>query len=183
MTAVERYSDEYVSKAAALWMDSSFVPATYRDKATGKVREADVYLACHYLAALGLDPRTFFAGTYVVGARVGLMAEAQRVLAARGGYDLEPVSWDATQATVRGRRMGSNEAWREATVTMEQAVRAKWPDRNPSYQTMPDRMLLARASTLWISQYAPAVKYGVLMAEPGGIGLMPIELEEAEHGD
>lgn len=181
MSTVERYTSAYVEAAASRWVDSSFVPASYRDKATGKAKEADVILACHYLAALSLDPRTWFAATYVVGARVGLMAEAQRVLAVRGGYDLEPVDYDANHATVRGRRRPDG-PWREETVTMAMAQRAKWTERNPSYSTMPERMLLARACTFWISHHAPEVKYGLLMGEPGGVGEAVIDLEADEAG-
>jgi hypothetical protein len=45
--------------------------------------------------------------------------------------------------------------WRQATVTMAEATKAKWPERNPSYGLMPARMLVARACTRAISLYAP----------------------------
>jgi len=169
VTNLERFTPDYVTSTVEQWLASSFVPASYRDKATGRVKEADVALSCSYLAALGLDPRTFFPQTFVVGARPGLLAEPQRVLARMGGYDLEPVDYDEQHATVRGRRLPHG-TWKAVTITYAQAVNAGWTERNPSYRTMPDRMLLARACTFWISQHAPEVKYGLNVADSAVLG-------------
>ena len=139
---------------------SSFVPGHFMDKATGQPRLVDLRYAVEWLSRKGLDPLTNIDQVYVANGRIQAMAELQRVLARRAGFDLEVVSSTNEEATVRIRRLGGWMApdahpWHEVTVTMQQARLAKWPERNPSYGLMPDRMLVARACTRAISLYAP----------------------------
>lgn len=156
--AVERYTPAYVERVAEDWIASSFLPASYLDT-QGHPKKADVILACSYLAALDCDPRAWFRGTYVIGARVELMAEPQRALLARHGYDLSFVEDSAERVTGRIRRRGDH--WQEpVTVTLAEAQQKGWADRNRhNYNTQPDAMLRARVTTRLVSLYAPEVKY------------------------
>ena len=159
LEAFER-SDRIIQRAADIWCDSSLLPFHYRDK-DGNAMIAEVLLACGVLLDLDLAPRLCLPETFVVKGRLGFMAGIYRTLAARDGWDLDVAELDAEHATVtminerRGGRM------HQVTVTMEMAKRAGWVTRNPNYQTMPERMLAARACTWAVSLYAPGVMHGI----------------------
>lgn len=94
------------------------------------------------------------------GGRVGMMAQLQTALAARHGYRLRVVESNEEYATVAIRRPGENEEHR-ITFTMAQARRANLHKRNPNYESWPAEMLLARACTRAIKQYASEVTLGL----------------------
>jgi hypothetical protein len=162
--AVERYTtgNPVVDMAARTWVDSSMLPAHYRDK-NGTVHFSDVLVACMYLDANHMDPRVCLPDAYVIGGRPNLLAEAQRALCRRHGIDLEVVSSSPEHATVAITVPGGPR--REVTVTMDQAIKAGWT-KSEMYQKMPERMLIARACTQAISLYAPEVKRGMDAADP-----------------
>jgi hypothetical protein len=162
--AVERYTtgNRAVDLAARIWVDSSMLPAHFKDKA-GNVAVGDVVVACMYLDGNGMDPRVCLPDAYVIGGRPNLLAEAQRALCRRAGIDLEVVSSSADHATVAITVPGGPR--REVTVTMAQATAAGWT-KSAMYTLMPERMLIARACTQAISLYAPEVKRGMDAADP-----------------
>jgi hypothetical protein len=167
---VERYATgiSVVDQAARTWVDSSMLPAQFKDKDTGVARAGDVLVACLYLDALDMDPRVGLPDVYVVNGRPALLAEAQRALCRRAGIDLEVVTATADLATVAITVPGRPR--REVTVTMDEAVTAGWtkdPKTGESmYTKLPHRMLTARACTHAISLYAPDVKRGMDAADP-----------------
>lgn len=110
---------------------------------------------------------------YVVKGVPGYMAQLQILLASRFNVPIVPLDEesDATKAVVK--IVGKDRQWHRVTVTMAEAKLAKWPDRNPNYATMPDRMLMARAVTKAIDRHAPEVK----------MMLPPADLEEAAAAD
>ena len=157
MTAVERYGADVATIG-----ESSFCPSHFRDKHTGQPHWEDLAYAVEWLRRKRLDPLTNIDQVYVVGGKVNALAELQRTLVRRAGFDLEVVESDDDHAIVQIRRLPVGPGipleaypWRQATVTMAEAVKAKWPERNPSYGLMPARMLVARACTRAISLYAP----------------------------
>jgi hypothetical protein len=141
-------------------------PAQFKDP-TGRVRVDDLALAACWAFALDIPPIPNLPDLYVIKGRVGIMAALQRALVARAGYDLDAVEATATKAVVRISRPPGD--WHTVTVTMEQAERAGWtrrskPDVPSNYETIPDRMLLARACTKAINMYAPGVLRGIAAA-------------------
>ena len=157
MTAVERYGADVATIG-----ESSFCPSHFRDKHTGQPHWEDLAYAVEWLRRKRLDPLTNIDQVYVVGGKVNALAELQRTLVRRAGFDLEVVESDDDHAVVRIRRLPVGPGipddaypWRQVTVTMAEAQKAKWPERNPSYNLMPARMLVARACTRAISLYAP----------------------------
>jgi len=167
MSALERYGPDVATIG-----ESSFCPAFYRDKHSGQPRWEDLAYAVETLRRLELDPLRNIDQTYVIGGKVSLMAEVQRVLARRAGYDLAVVESTSDMATVKIRKTGGWMApdasdWHTVTVTMDQAQKAGWVERNPSYKTIADRMLVARACTRAISLYAPEASR-LIATEEGG---------------
>jgi len=157
VTAVERYGADVATIG-----ESSFCPSHFRDKQTGQPHWEDLAYAVEWLRRKRLDPLTNIDQVYVVGGKVNALAELQRTLVRRAGFDLEVVESDDDHAVVRIRRLPVGPGipleaypWRQVTVTMAEAQKAKWPERNPSYNLMPARMLVARACTRAISLYAP----------------------------
>ena len=157
MSAVERYGADVATIG-----ESSFCPSHFRDKHTGQPHWEDLAYAVEWLRRKRLDPLTNIDQVYVVGGKVNALAELQRTLVRRAGFDLEVVESDDDHAVVRIRRLPVGPGipleaypWRQVTVTMAEAQKAKWPERNPSYNLMPARMLVARACTRAISLYAP----------------------------
>ena len=157
MSAVERYGADVATIG-----ESSFCPSHFRDKQTGQPHWEDLAYAVEWLRRKRLDPLTNIDQVYVVGGKVNALAELQRTLVRRAGFDLEVVESDDDHAVVRIRRLPVGPGipleaypWRQVTVTMAEAQKAKWPERNPSYNLMPARMLVARACTRAISLYAP----------------------------
>ena len=122
---------------------------------------SEVLLACGVLLDLDLSPRLCLPETYVVKGRLGLMASIQRTLASREGYDLDLAAIDDQHATVTIINAHRGGKMHEVTVTMDMAKKAGWVTRNQNYQTMPERMLAARACTWAISLYAPEVMHGI----------------------
>jgi len=162
MTDLQRWTPtgiDTVDRAVATWRPTTMVPAQYLDK-QGHVKLADLQLAGMWLYALDVPPTPNLPQVYIIHGRVGIMAELQRALIARAGYDLEIVETTAERAVVRIRR--HPDSWKpDVVVTWADAVRAGWTT-SPNYQKIPDRMLAARACTKAISLYAPGALTGVV---------------------
>jgi hypothetical protein len=156
-TALAPTGIDRVDLATRTWQASSLLPAHFRNT-DGSVKVADLQIASLTLNALDIDPVRNLPDVYVVNGRCGLMAEVQRAIAARDGWELELVEATPMSATWRIRRPGGQ--WKLATVTMAQAVKAGWT-RNKCYETMPERMLSARACTLAVSLNAPGILRGM----------------------
>ena len=167
------------------WGRATLCPVAYRigQKDDGKTDWPNLLIASASLYALDVPPIRNLPDTYVVHGRFGMMASLQVALAQREGVDLEHVEVDADHATVRITRSGEAYGHLE-TVTMKQAVQAGWAKRNPSYQTMPQKMLAARAMTAAINTYAPGVLRGIAsrVAPVAQLDLDGFTLERATPG-
>jgi hypothetical protein len=168
---------------------SDFCPGQFIDRKSGQPNMANLRFGCEWLIRKGLDPVANIDQIYVIGGKVTAMAELQRVLIRRAGFDLEVVESDDDHATVQIRRLPVGPGipldaypWRQATVTMAEATRAKWPERNPSYQLMPARMLVARACTRAISLYAPEASRLAGLEEGGTNSTTDIAPSRSEDG-
>lgn len=189
MTAVEQYRPltadrHYMNQLPQLVNQlarSSMCPDPWRIKPgePADVQEqkvADLMVVGHTLA--DLDVRfgvTTLPQVFVVHGRPGLMAQLQIALASRHGCDIVPLDEEssAEQAVVKAK--GKDGEWHRVTVTMEEAKLAKWPEKNPNYKTMPDRMLAARAVTKAIGLHCPEAK---MMLPAGNLLDDPQDLDE-----
>ena len=169
MTDLERWAPtgiDTVDRAVATWRPANLVPQQFKDK-DGHVQIADLALAAHWLHALDVDPVPNLPQVYVIKGRVGIMAELQRALLARAGWDLEIVETTNQRATVRIRPAPAGNWKPDVTVTMADAEKAGWTKESggySNYKLIPDRMLIARACTKAISLYAPGVLHGITAA-------------------
>lgn len=131
---------------------------------------ADLCVVGQTLAELDIRfAMTVLPQIYVVKGRPGFMAQLQILLAARFGIPIVPLDDESDAESASVKIIGKDKQWHRVTVTMAEAKLARWPERNPNYATMPDRMLMARAVTKAIDRHAPEVK----------MMLPPADLEEA----
>jgi hypothetical protein len=160
----ERTGVALVDRAVFHWGQANLCPRAYRigHKEDGATDWPNLVIAASSCAALTIDPMLNLAKTYVIHGTFGMMAELQVALAQREGVDITDVSSSNTEATVCIRLPGEG-AGERYTVTMPEATKAGWAGRNPNYQTMPNRMLRARATTLAIARRAPGVLRGIAL--------------------
>ena len=160
--AVERFKPtgvQLVDEAVLYWGQAGLLPDVYKNE-DGSTNWPDLIIAGASLYALDVNPIRNLPDTYVVKGRLGMMAGLQTALAQREGVDID-VQGDHISATARITRPGEQRAdGHLVTVTMTQAQKAGWT-RNPCYQSMPDKMLAARAVTTAINRYAPGVLRGI----------------------
>jgi hypothetical protein len=162
-----------VDLAVAYWLRAPLLPYHYRDR-DGKARVGDVVIACLLLDALGVSPRAALAETFVIKGRVGFKGTLLAALAARVGWDLEPVSESPESSTWRIRRLDDCPPkvcphwYPPKTITMAEAKQAGWTKRSTSnpeqpsqYELIPDRMLSWRCITWLIDHHAPGVRFGI----------------------
>lgn len=133
----------------------SVIPDSLRGK------PADVFITVMHGLDLGLRPMQALNLVYVVKGRPSLSAEGMRSLILDAGHELEIIS-DDKKATVRGKRRGS-ERWVEASYTIEQAKKAKLGGAN--WDSHPEDMLVARASTRLAKRYFPDITNGLSSVE------------------
>ena len=155
MTAVEKYAggsaDVIVGgqlEAFKQWAQTISTAGILPDGLRGK--PADILITVMHGLDLGLKPMQAFNLVHVVKGRPSLSAEGMRALILRDGHEFEVVTSTITEATVRGRRRGS-ETWHEAAFTMEQAKKAKLGGAN--WEAYPEDMLLARATSRLARRY------------------------------
>lgn len=163
--AVERFERtgiQLIDEAVLYWGRASLCPTAYRigHRDDGATDWPNLIIAGGSCYALEVNPMLNLPKTYVVHGSFGMMAELQVALAQREGVDVQHVTVDDEHATVRIIRPGERDG-QLFTVTMAQAVRAGWAKRNPCYQTMPQKMLPARAITTGLSAVAPGVLRGI----------------------
>jgi hypothetical protein len=126
-----------------------------------KVRGATAALRLYYANELGLPPLaaqelTVIKGKLVVGAQL------QRAMAEQNGYRVLRVHGDDKTCTARVVDKFTGQVIGESTFTIEDAHRAGLIRDRSAWKTHPARMLWARASTLALKDYAPAVGLGML---------------------
>lgn len=126
---------------------------------------------------LGVPAMAAFSYITVIKGKPFLMARMIGALiqGTRSGY-IEYVERKPTRCTVRAHRPGRPVT--ELTVTMEDAVKAKWTERNPNYKTNPTAMLAARATTQIGWAVWPDVLAGMDVAEEGNTVITATEAVE-----
>jgi hypothetical protein len=164
--SMERYESEEISeRTMAVWEKQAAILArSPMSPDRFKAKPDEILIAYFGLHDIGVRPGpNSLHKCYVVKGKPGYMAQLQKAVAHRHGWDVEPVEGrcDHESATVRIRRSGTDEPWRHVTFTMEDAVRAGLPDSNPTYKTYPTDMLIARATTRAIGRYCPEVLLGI----------------------
>lgn len=143
---------------------------------------ADLAIIGQSLAELNIRLSLNVLGqVYVVKGRPGYMAQLQILLADRFGVPVVPLDEESDDKSASVKIKGKDGEWHKVTVTMAEAVKAKWPERNPNYATMPDRMLMARAVTKAIDRHAPQVKMMLPPADAEEL-FLPDDAEVPEDG-
>jgi hypothetical protein len=163
----ERTGVALVDRAVLYWGQANLCPRAYRleQKPEGATDWPNLVIAAASLERLECDPIRCLPDTYVVHGTFGIMYPLQVALAQRSGIDVQRVEVDTEHATVLILRPGeTREQGQLFTVTMADARRAGWADRNPCYKTMPQKMLPARATTAAIAAVAPGVLRGIASA-------------------
>ena len=151
-----------VDESVLWWGRANLCPVAYRigQKDDGATDWPNLVIGAASLYALDANPIRNLPDTYVVHGRFGMMAALQTAFAQREGVDVQVVDARDDLATVRILRPGERDG-QVFTVTMAEAERAGWARRNPCYQSMPQKMLLARATTSAINAVAPGVLRGI----------------------
>ena len=151
-----------VDESVLYWGRANLCPVAYRigQKDNGATDWPNLVIGAASLYALDANPIRNLPDTYVVHGRFGMMAALQTAFAQREGVDIQVVDARDDRATVRILRPGERDG-QLFTVTMAEAERAGWARRNPCYQSMPQKMLLARAVTSAINAVAPGVLRGI----------------------
>jgi hypothetical protein len=186
-----------VDRAVLRWKPATMVPFHFKDQ-QGNVRIDDLTLACLVLYDLGVRPGPNLPEVFVIKGRVGFSGKLLAALAARQGWDLEPVEETPERCTWRIRQLDMCDPmacvhWKPSkSITMADAERAGWSRRSPrspdtpsTYELMPDRMLSWRCITWLIDHYAPGVRLGIegpirqaggLLDDVVGVGPTPGEV-------
>jgi hypothetical protein len=151
--AVTTYSDNamdrlarWVQQADAVFAladricSTSFAPAAYR----GKPAEAAAAMLAG--AELGFDPMASLRAFDNIQGVPAPKAITLRAVVQGKGHDLDIVESDATHAVAMCRRKGS-ETWVRVEWTIERAIVAGYVAKNKKYETNPEEMLVARATS------------------------------------
>jgi hypothetical protein len=121
-------------------------------------------LRFYYAEQLEL-PATAVAELTVINGRLFIGAQLLRALANRAGYRVTRTDSSDESCTAALVSIDTGEQLGTTTFTMDDAKRAGLiRDRSP-WKTHPARMLWARASTLVIRDFAPAVSLGMFSAD------------------
>jgi hypothetical protein len=123
-------------------------------------RGAAAALRFYYAEQLDLPP-TAVAEITVIHGRLFMGAQLMRALAQRAGYRVARSVSTADICTAQLLRIESGELIGESTYTIEEARLAGLIRDRSAWKTHPARMLWARASTLVIRDFAPAVSLGM----------------------
>ena len=137
---------------------TEFVPTALRN------RPEAILAALMSGAERGLGPMESLRSVNVIEGKPSLSAEAMRALVLAAGHEITITENTATKATVVGRRAGSERTSPPFTWTIERARRARLANRGP-WQTYPEAMLLARASTDLCRAVFPDVIAGLASTE------------------
>lgn len=139
-------------KLATTLCNTQMVPQTFRGKPD------DGAAAILYGAELGLKPQQALQQVFVVHGQPAIYARTMVALLKGKGYRFETVETSDTSVTVRGTSpRGEVE---EATWTIDRAKKAGYVS-NKKYQSDPQAMLYAKASSEVCRKLAPDVLLGI----------------------
>lgn len=113
---------------------------------------------------LGL-PLTAASELSMIKGRLTLGATLLRALAVERGYRVKRIEGDDESCTAAVVEIDTGEEVGRSTFTIEQAKRRGLIKDRGNWQTMPERMLWARATTEALRDYAPEVMVGLTAAE------------------
>lgn len=129
---------------------TQFVPQQYR----GKPEEGTAAILAG--AEVGLSPMASLRAFDPIQGTPAPKAITLRAIVQGKGHDIRIDESNDKVATISGRRKGSSE-WQTCSWTIERAIQAKFPDKNPNWKTNPAAMLVARATSelcRWIASDA-----------------------------
>lgn len=132
---------------------TSFVPKDFR----GKPEEAAAAILLG--DEVGLSPMQSLRSVYVISGTPAMYARAMVALVLSHGHEVWTEEDTPAKVTVCGRRRGSDRV-EKSTWTTERARTAKYTS-NPKYQSDPQAMLYARASSDVCRRIAPDVLLGL----------------------
>lgn len=133
--------------------ETSFVPAAFR----GRPEEAAAAILCG--DEVGLSPMQSLRAVYVISGTPAMYARAMVALVLSHGHEVWTEEDTPAKVVVCGRRKGSSQVER-ITWTTERARTAGYAN-NKKYQTDPQAMLYARASSDVCRRIAPDVLLGL----------------------
>lgn len=117
---------------------------------------------------LGLDPLVALSQVFLVKGKPGLYTKIKLAMVQARGHDVWDVERSNERVTVAGRRKGwPQERAVTITITMEDAVRAKWTT-NDTYEKTPADMLWSRAASRVLDRIAGDVLFGIPSVEDLG---------------
>lgn len=170
---VETY--QFAVEFAAAVVDTPFVPDSYRpqihqrasaeeQQAAREVAIATAATAIVYGAGIGFDnPVQALQNVYVIKGRPALYADAMVAVVQAAGHEIWVEELTDSRAVVCGRRTGGREE--RVTITMDQARKAGWTQRNSNYGSDPQAMLYARAAGRLCKRIAQAELKGFVAME------------------
>jgi hypothetical protein len=170
---VETY--QFAVEFAAAVVDTPFVPDSYRPRIPDRATDAQRYAAREiaiataataivYGAGIGFDnPVQALQNVYVVKGRPALYADAMVAVVQAAGHEFWVEEVTDSRAVVCGRRAGGREE--RVTITMDQARKAGWTQRNDNYAKDPQAMLYARAAGRLCKRIAQAELKGFVAME------------------
>jgi hypothetical protein len=135
---------------AEVVVNTAMCPQAYR----GRRDEAAAAILAG--AELDFDPMASLRAFHSIQGTPTLKAEAVRAIVQRRGHDLVIIESDDRHCIVEGRRKGSDQ-WQRTEWTIERATKAGYTKKNPNWQSNPNAMLIARATTevgRWIASDA-----------------------------
>lgn len=143
--AIARLADWAHAADAAFQMatklvSTQFVPAHYR----GKPAEATAAILAG--AEVGLSPMAALRAFDNIQGTPAPKAITLRAIVQAQGHDVRVDESTDRVARVSVRRKGSDD-WQTSTWTIEKAILAKYPEKNPNWKTNPTAMLIARATS------------------------------------
>src|SRR5262245_20992965 len=143
---------------ANLIAESDLIPPEFKHK------PANVLVAVQLGMELGVSPMQALQNIYVINGRPSIFGDLLPAIVFQSGF-LESIKeeGDDKTATCTVKRNGHEAISR--TFTMEQAERAKLPERNPTYKAYPKRMLQMRARSWAFRDMFPDVLKGVGIRE------------------
>lgn len=118
---------------------TSFVPKAFQGKPD------EVTAAILTGQEMGLSPMAALKSMHVVQGTAGLSAHALRGLVQSHGHEMWTEESTDVRAIVCGKRKGSDKVER-VVWTLERATKAGYVAKNPNYKSVPQDMLLARAT-------------------------------------
>jgi hypothetical protein len=142
----------------------TWLAALESDGKDANTRGAAAALRFYYAEQLEL-PATAVAEITVIHGRLFIGAQLLRALAERAGYKVARLELTPETCTALLVNRDTGEELGRTTFTIEDATKAGLVRKGSAWETHPARMLWARASTLVIRDFAPAVSLGMYSAD------------------